>query len=150
MNSPRQKLAISSERNVQIPEMVKIGCDHQSENGFAVHPSNCAFEAPPVKSPKWVFIQNIHAMIGIAVQATSAPSAGIAPRSFRERACARLHDATTATATKISGRLLSFVRYVAAIDEPVAIPRPIFGRSGESQQSRQMNVISKQIGERTS
>ena len=55
MNSPRQKLAISSEKNAYIPEAVKIGCDHQSENCFVVHPSNCAFEAAPVKSPKMRF-----------------------------------------------------------------------------------------------
>src|SRR6478736_4481255 len=85
MNSPRQKLAITSERNVHIPEAVKIGCDHQSENGFVVHPSNCAFEVAPVKSPKCVFIQRSHPSIGVAAQPASAPSAGIALRSLSAR-----------------------------------------------------------------
>src|SRR3977135_601503 len=107
MNSPRQKLAINSDTNVHIPGRVKIGCDHQSENGFAVHPSSCAFEAAPVKSPKWNFIQAIHAIVGIAAQTTSALSAGIAWRNLLDRACARHHDAITPTATRTSGKLLS-------------------------------------------
>src|SRR6266571_7886935 len=115
MNSPRQKLAINSERNIHIPEEVKIGWDHQSENGFAVHPSNRAFEAAPVKSPKWDFIHSIHAAIGVAAQNASAPSAGIAPRSLPARASVMHHHKIAPTATNISGRLLSFVRYAAAI-----------------------------------
>ena len=31
INSPRQKLAINSDRNIRRPERVKIGCDHQFE-----------------------------------------------------------------------------------------------------------------------
>src|SRR5215475_8357561 len=121
MNSPRQKLAISSERNVHTPGTVKIGCDHQSENCFVVHPSNCAFEVAPVKSPKCVLIQRSHATIGVAAQNPSAPSAGIAPRSLPARASTMHHHEIAPTATHISGRLLSFVRYAAAIDKPVAI-----------------------------
>src|SRR4029453_15448468 len=121
INSPRQKLAISSERNVHIPEAVKIGCDHQSENRFVVHPSNCAFEVAPVKSPKCVFIQRSHATIGIAAQNASAPSAGIDPRSLPARALVMHHHKVAPTATTITGRLLSFVRYAAAINKPLAI-----------------------------
>src|SRR6266550_6688389 len=110
MNSPRQKLAINSERKIQLPRALKIGWDHQSENGFAVHPSNRAFEAAPVKSPKWNFIHSIHAMLGIAAQATNAQSVGMALRSFPQRACSRYHHASTPIATRINGKLLSFVR----------------------------------------
>src|SRR5262249_25924471 len=99
MNSPRQKLAISSEMNVHIPAAVKIGCDHQSENGFAVHPSNCAFEVVPVKSPKCVFIQSSHATIGVAAQMTNAPSAGIARRNLPARDSEMHHHKIAATAT---------------------------------------------------
>src|SRR5215472_17111059 len=116
INSPRQKLAISSERNVNIPGAVKIGCDHQSENCFVVHPSNSAFEAAPVKSPKCVFIQKSQATIGIAAQTASAPSGGISPRSLPARASRMHHHKIAPTATIISGRLLSFVRYAAAIE----------------------------------
>ena len=66
INSPRQELAINSDRKIHSPEKVKIGCDHHSENGFAVQPSNCVFEAAPVKSPKCDFTQSAHAAIGIA------------------------------------------------------------------------------------
>src|SRR5262249_43107961 len=150
MNSPRQKLAISSERNVHIPQAVKIGCDHQSENGFVVHPSNCAFEVAPVKSPKCAFIQRSHAAIGVAAQTASAPSAGTAPRSLRAPALVMHHHKIATIATTITGRLLSLVRYAAAIDKPVAIPREVLGFSWENQLIKQMNTSPKQIGERTS
>src|SRR5262245_30379566 len=150
MNSPRQKLANSSETNVHIPEAVKIGCDHHSENGFAVHPSNCAFEVAPVKSPKCVFIQRSHATIGIAAQTASAPSGRIALRSLPARASAMHHHKIAAIATNISGRLLSLLRYAAAIDKPVAIPRAMLGSHWESHLIKHMNTSPKQIGERTS
>src|ERR1700747_3770345 len=101
MNSPRQKLAISSERNVHSPEAVKIGCDHQSENGFVVHPSNCAFEAAPVKAPKCVFIQETQATIGVAAQTASAPSGAIASPRFPVRASAMYHHKIAPPATII-------------------------------------------------
>src|ERR1700757_4063546 len=94
INSPRQKLAISSERNIHIPEAVKIGCDHQSENCFVVHPSNCAFEVAPVKSPKCVFIQRSQATIGVPAQNVNAPSVGIARRSLPARASVIHHHKT--------------------------------------------------------
>ena len=150
MNSPRQKLAISSERNVHIPGAVKIGCDHQSENCFVVHPSNCAFELAPVKSPKCVFIQWSHATIGVAAQNASAASAGIAPRSLPVRDSVMHHHKTPPTATNISGRLLSFVRYAAVIDKPVSIPREMLGSRWDNHLIKQMNTSPKQIGERTS
>src|SRR5215468_2311911 len=150
MNSPRQKLAMSSERNVHIPGAVKIGCDHQSENCFVVHPSNCAFEVAPVKSPKCVFTQRSHATIRVAAQTASAPSARIVPRSLPARASAMHHHKIAPTAINISGRLLSFVRYVAAIDKPVAIPTEMLGTSWENHLIKQMNTSPKQIGERTS
>src|SRR5262245_10073200 len=150
INSPRQKLAISSERNVHIPGAVKIGCDHQSENCFVVHPSNSAFEAAPVKSPKCVFIQKSQATIGIAAQTASAPSGGISPRSLPARASRMQHHKIAPTATIISGRLLGFVRYAAAIDKPVTIPRETVSSFWENHLIRQMNTSPKQIGERTS
>src|SRR6267143_1776209 len=110
INSPRQKLAINSERNVQNPERVKIGCDHQSENGFAVQPSNCALVADPVKSPKLDLVQIIQATIGIAAQQTSALNAGIASRTVRDRARRAHQYAMAPIATKTSGKLLSFAR----------------------------------------
>src|SRR6201987_219084 len=150
MNSPRQKLAISSERNVHIPGAVKIGCDHQSENCFVVHPSNCALEVAPVKSPKCVFIQRSQATIGVAAQIDRAINAGIAPRNFPARTSVMHHHKIAATATTMSGRLLSFVRYAAAIDKPVTIPRKMLGLRWENHLIRQMNTSPKQIGERTS
>src|SRR5262245_35235710 len=150
INSPRQKLAISSERNVHIPGAVKIGCDHQSENCFVVHPSNSAFEAAAVKSPKCVFIQKSQATIGIAAQTASAPSGGIDLRSLPARASAMHHHKIVAMATSTNGRLLSFVRYAAAIDKPVEIPREMVGSSSKNHLIRQMNTSPKQIGERTS
>src|SRR5215831_8209352 len=150
MNSPRQKLANSSETNVHIPEAVKIGCDHHSGNGFVVHPSNCAFEVAPVKSPKCVFIQSSHAAIGLAAQSASAPSAGIAPRSLPPRASAMHHHKSAPIATKISGKLLTLVRYAAAIDRPVAIPREMLGRCWENHRIRQMKTSPRQVGDRTS
>src|ERR1700758_2539225 len=150
MNSPRQKLAISSERNVHIPEAVKIGCDHQSENCFVVHPSNCAFDAARVKSPKCVFIQKSHATIRVAPHRAIVASSRIAPRSLPARASVMHHDKTAPTATNINGRLPSFVRYAAAIDKPVAIPREIVGSSWENHLIKQMNTNPKEIGERTS
>src|SRR5436190_6597152 len=150
MNSPRQKLAISSERNVHIPEAVKIGCGHQSENCFVVHPSDCVFEVAPVKSPNCVFIQRSHVTIGVPAHNASAPSAGIAPRSLPARTSVMHHHKIAPTATNISGRLLSFVRYAAAIDNPVAIPREMLGSSRENHLIKQMNTSPKQIGERTS
>src|SRR5882724_11040021 len=110
MNSPRQKLAINSERNVQNPERVKIGCGHQLENDFAVQPSNCAFVAVPVKSPKLDLIQIIQAAMGIAAQQMSAPNAGIASRIFRERTRKAHQYAMAKIATRMNGKLLSFVR----------------------------------------
>src|SRR5262249_1177803 len=106
----RQKLATNSERKIQLPEAVKIGWDHQSGNDFAVHPSNRAFEAAPVKSPKWNFIQSIHAMLGIAAQATNAQDVGMALWTFPQRACSRYEHASTTIAKRIRGKLLSFVR----------------------------------------
>src|SRR5215813_5581852 len=150
MNSPRQKLAISSERNVHTPGAVKIGCHHQSENCFVVHPSNCAFEVAPVKSPKCVFIQKSQTEIGIPAKTATAPTAGIAGRSFPARASTMHHHEIAPRATKISGRLLSFVRYAAAIDKPVAIPRKMLGLRWENHLARQMNTSPKQIGEKTS
>src|SRR5689334_9548850 len=146
MNSPRQKLAISSERKVHIPEAVKIGCDHQSEKGFVVHPSNCAFEVAPVKSPKCVFIQKSQATIGVAAQNTSAPRADIALRNLPTRPSAMHHHKIAATATTINGKLLSFVRYAAAIDRPVAIPREMLGSPWENHLIKQINTRPKQIG----
>src|SRR6516164_11036740 len=119
MNSPRQKLAISSETNIHIPRGVKIGCDHQSGNGFVVHPSACAFDAVPVKSPKYVFTQRNHPRTGVAAHNTSAPSAGVAPRSLFDRACAMPHQSREPKATKIRGTLLTLVRYAAAKVMPV-------------------------------
>src|ERR1700676_822313 len=110
INSPRQKLAINSERNVQNPERVKIGCDHQSENGFAVQPSNCALVAEPVKSPKLDLIQTIQAAIGNAAQKTSALNAGTASRSFRDRPPETHQHTMAPIATKMSGKLLNLVR----------------------------------------
>ena len=150
MNSPRQKLANSSEANVHIPGAVKIGCGHQSENGFVVHPSNCALEAVPVKSPKCVFIQRSHATMGVAAENASAPSAGIAPRSLPARASEMHHHKIAPTATNIDGRLLSFVRYAAAVDKPVAIPREMLGLPWANHLIKQQNTSPKQIGERTS
>src|SRR5206468_11328901 len=114
------------------------------------HPSNCAFEVVPVKSPKCVFIQRSHPTIGVAAQPASAPSAGIALRSLSARASVMHHHKIAPTATNISGRLLSFVRYAAAIDKPVAIPREMLGSSREKHLIKQMNTSPKQIGERTS
>src|SRR5262245_28941895 len=150
MNSPRQKLANSSERKVHIPGAVKIGCDHQSENCFVVHPSNSAFEVAPVKSPKCAFIHSSHATIGTAAQTASALSAGIALRSFPARASALHHHKIDPTARIISGRLLSFVRYAAAIDKPTTIPREMLGLGSKNHLIRQMNTSPKQIGERRS
>src|SRR6267378_3554777 len=110
INSPRQKLAINSERNVQNPERVKIGCDHQSENGFAVQPSNCALVADPVKSPKLDLIQIIQSAIGIAAQQMSPLNAGIASRTLRDPTWQAHQYAMAAIATRISGKLLSLVR----------------------------------------
>ena len=109
MNSPRQKLAINSERNVQNPEGVKIGCDHQSQNGFRVQPSNCIFEAAPVRSPKLDFVQKIQAPMRTAAEQESAASAGIASRN-RDRDREQHECAMATAATKMSGKLLSFVR----------------------------------------
>src|SRR5262249_45455278 len=113
---------MSSERKVHIPEVVKIGCNHQSQKGFFVQPSNCALEVAPVKSPKCVLIQNSHATIGGAAQSASAPSGGIAPRSLPARASAMHHHKIAPIATNISGRLPSFVSYAAAIDKSVTTP----------------------------
>src|SRR5215471_462649 len=150
INSPRQKLAISSERNVHVPGAVKIGCNHQSESCFVVHPSNSAFEAAPVKSPKCVFIQKSQTTIGIAAQTAIAPIGGITLRSLPARASRMHHHKIAPMATIISGRLLSFVRYAAAIEKPAAIPREMLGLGSKNHLIRQMNTSPKEIGERTS
>ncbi len=99
-----------------------MGWDHHSESGFAVHPSNCAFEEVPAKSPKCAFIQMSQQMMGVVAQNVSAPSAGVALDNFPDRACATHHHESAAIATRISGKLPSLVRYAAAIDNPLAIP----------------------------
>src|ERR1700680_3928433 len=109
INSPRQKLAINSERNIQNQEREKMGCDPQSENVFAVQPSNCALVAEPVKSPKLDLIQTIQAAMGIAAQQTNALNAGIASRTLRDRTPEAHQYAMTPIATKMSGKLLSLV-----------------------------------------
>src|SRR5262245_766190 len=127
--------------------MVKIGCDHQSENCFVVHPSNRIFEAAPVKSPKCVFIQRSHTTIGVATQTASALIENIVPRGLPVRAAMMHHHPSALRATNMSGKLLSFVRYAAAIDNPVAIAREMLGWPWENHLIKQMNTSPKQIGD---
>src|SRR5437016_13914556 len=68
LTSPRQKLAIKFDQNSQRPRSVKIGCRHQSSNGFLVQPSKVIFAFDPVGSPNWYFVDTIQLLIGIADQ----------------------------------------------------------------------------------
>src|SRR6266480_966021 len=73
--SPRQKLAIKFDQNSQRPRSVKIGCRHQSSNGFLVQPSKVIFAVDPVGSPNWYFVHTIQLTIGTAAQTMSTLSA---------------------------------------------------------------------------
>src|SRR5262249_61932635 len=122
----------------------------RSEIFFFAHQIIFAWGGPRLKPPKCFCNQKSQREIETPKKPATAPTAGIAGRSFPARASTMHHHEIAPRATKISGRLLSFVRYAAAIDKPVAIPRKMLGLRWENHLARQMNTSPKQIGEKTS
>src|SRR5437764_7156478 len=122
ISSPRQNRAISSDQNIHRPRKEKIGWCNHSENGFRVQSNNAILVVGPVISPKLAWLQSVQLRIGIPAQSVINTKATIVDRSGRcigSRQWARIVPA----AIVISGKLLNFVRKVAAIARPVIAPR---------------------------
>ena len=149
-NSPCQNVAMSPDKNVHRPCGVKIGWCHHSANGLWVQPRNWIFAAVPVKSPKLYLHHVSHAAIGSAAHRASAASDENMARYFPVPASCQALNKMAAAETASSGRLLIFVRNVAASIRPVMIPRRILGVSTRKSLIRQVNAAPKQTGDSTS
>src|SRR2546430_16055129 len=113
-----------------------MGCCHQSANGFRVQPSKAIFVVEPVTPPKLYLVHIIQAPMGIAAQSRSAANAASLPTDFG-RAIGNNVATIAIRATLSSGKLASFVRYVAAIAKPVQMPSQRAGGSGRNHRNTQ-------------
>ena len=149
VSSPRQKLVIKLDQKTQRPCGVKIGCCHQSWNGFPVQPNSMTFSVEPVASPKWIFVQTTQIPIGIAAKKNTAARATTPARGVRRRISSSFAKTTT-SATAISGTVDNFVRYAAAPAKPVTAPSHTEPVCARSHCSEQRNSRPKQSGDRMS
>src|SRR5450432_3564211 len=97
-------------------------------------------------SPKECLHHASHALIGRTAQKVSAASDGNAARNFPDLASCAILNKMAAAETVSSGRLLNFVRNVAANARPAKIPRRKLNISARMIFTRKMNATPKHNG----
>jgi len=147
MNSPRQKLAISSGQNSVAPFNVKIGCVHQLLMGLWVQPRKSSFEPVAVRSPKvWTFQANQSA-IGTAADPINAPADAKNGCNVLLSLRFRILKIKAIPATRSRAMFVVLTRQVAASASPVQIARGTVGGSARKIFIKPIKAIPKQSGE---
>src|SRR5690348_14388327 len=102
------------EKKMKKPFGVKMGWLHHSANALCVQPRSAIFVSEPSASPKLYVDQARQRLMGIPADKTSNAIAGKLARILSAFDKSLSFRITRTTAIASSGRLLSFVRYVAA------------------------------------
>src|SRR5690242_11898580 len=150
MNSPRQKLAISSAQKFFAPAGVKIGCDHQSANAFGIQPNNSIFDLVAVRSPKCCSFQASHGTSGSAAEIANAANNNDPLESLPPRASWIALMITATARIKRSGRFAVLIKQVAAPARPTQMASQTFGRSDSSSLARATKAIPNVTGDNES